>query len=279
MSNFNGYTSRAQVIRALRAKGFTFSTALGATESNPKLVKGEKLGVLSKPHRFAPGRESGKWNLCASASPGCLIACLNTAGNPIYLRAKLSARIQRTHAFMTMRKAYIALIAFELEALESKALKLGMIPAWRPNTTSDYPFQSVPLTVNGKPHNSLIHYFSGIEAYDYTKIVKKSLQWAKGLLPSNYHITFSKSEINDSCVDKVLRAGGNVAVVFEKTLPGYYRGVPVINGDESDVRFMDSKGVIVGLKAKGLGKVDSSGFVVRAKSYNGSTARIVLESV
>ena len=77
------------------------------------------------------------------------------------------------------------------------------------------------------------------------------------------NITFSKSEINDSCVDKVLRAGGNVAVVFEKVLPGYYKGVPVINGDESDVRFMDSKGVIVGLKAKGLGKVDSSGFVVR----------------
>ena len=277
---FNGYNSKAQVIRALRAKGFTFSTALGATESNPKLVKGEKLGVLSKPHNLAPGKESGKYNMCASASPGCLLACLNTAGNPIFLRGKLAARIQRTHAFMTMRKAYIALIAFELEALESKAHKLGMVPAWRPNTTSDYPFQSVPLTVNGKPHNSLIHYFSGIEAYDYTKVTKKSLQWAKGLLPANYHITFSKSEINDSCVDKVLRAGGNVAVVFEKTLPGYYKGVPVINGDESDVRFMDPKGgVIVGLKAKGLGKVDSSGFVVRERAYKGSAARIVLEAV
>ena len=268
---FNGYNSKAQVIRALRAKGFTFSTALGATESNPKLVKGEKLGVLSKPHNLAPGKESGKYNMCSSASPGCLLACLNTAGNPIFLRGKLAARIQRTHAFMTMRKAYIALIAFELEALESKAHRLGMVPAWRPNTTSDYPFQSVPLTVNGKPHNSLIHYFSGIEAYDYTKVTKKSLQWAKGLLPANYHITFSKSEINDSCVDKVLRAGGNVAVVFEKTLPGYYKGVPVINGDESDVRFMDPKGgVIVGLKAKGLGKVDSSGFVVREGAYKGA---------
>ena len=76
MTNFNGYTSRAQVIRDLRAKGFTFSTALGATESNPKLAKGAKLGVLSKPHNLAPGKESGKWNLCSSASPGCLIACL-----------------------------------------------------------------------------------------------------------------------------------------------------------------------------------------------------------
>ena len=265
MTNFNGYTSRAQVIRALRAKGFTFSTALGATDSNPKLAKGNKLGVLSKPHNLAPGKESGKWNLCSSASPGCLIACLNTAGNPVYLKAKLSARIQRTHAFMTMRKAYVALMAFELESLELKAKKLNMTPAWRPNTTSDYPFQCVPLTVNGNAHNSLIHYFSGIEAYDYTKVTKKALQWANGLLPSNYHITFSKSEVNDSCVDKVLRAGGNVAVVFEKVLPATYKGVAVVNGDESDARFMDLPGLVVGLKAKGLGKVDSSGFVVREK--------------
>ena len=265
MTNYNGYRSRAQVIRDLRAKGFTFSTALGATESNPKLAKGAKLGVLSKPHNLAPGKESGKYNLCASASPGCLIACLNTAGNPIYLRAKLSARIQRTHAFMTMRKAYIALIAFELESLERKAKALNMIPAWRPNTTSDYPFQSVALTVNGKPHKSLIHYFEGIEAYDYTKVTKKALQWVKGLLPSNYHITFSKSEVNDSCVDRVLAAGGNVAVVFEKALPATYKGVTVIDGDESDVRFMDKPGVIVGLKAKGEAKADASGFVVRER--------------
>jgi hypothetical protein len=166
---------------------------------------------------------------------------------------------------MTMRKAYIALVAFELESLERKAKALNMTPAWRPNTTSDYPFQSVALKVNGKPHKSLIHYFEAIEAYDYTKVTKKALQWANGLLPANYHITFSKSEVNDSCVDKVLAAGGNVAVVFEKALPATYKGVTVINGDESDVRFMDKPGVIVGLRAKGEAKADSSGFVVRER--------------
>jgi hypothetical protein len=82
-------------------------------------------------------------------------------------------------------------------------------------------------------------------------------------VPENYHITFSKSESNDVDVLKVLAAGGNVAAVFEKTLPATWQGVPVINGDESDVRFMDAKGVIVGLKAKGEGKRDESGFVIR----------------
>ena len=262
MAIFNGYTSKAAALRDLRAAGFTFSTALGATESNPKLVKGEKLGVLSKPHNLSPASESG-WNMCAQASAGCIAACLHTAGNPVWLKGKLKARLQRTRAFMTMRKTYIALIAFELESLELKAKRLNMVPAWRPNTTSDFPFHTVALNVNSKHVKSLIHDFPGIECYDYTKMCKRALQWAAELLPDNYHNTFSKSGSNDVDVLKVLAAGGNVAAVFEKALPATWQGVPVINGDESDVRFMDAKGVIVGLKAKGEGKRDESGFVIR----------------
>jgi len=262
MTNFNGYKTKAEVKRVLRSKGFTFSSALGATESNPKLVKGEKLGVLSKPHNLSPASESG-WNMCAQASLGCIAACLHTAGNPVYLPAKIAARLQRTRAFMTSRKEYVALMAFEIEALERKAKRLNMLPAWRPNTTSDYPFHSVALMVDGKAVKSLIHAFPDVQAWDYTKITKKALQWAAGLLPDNYHITFSKSESNDSDVAKVLEAGGNVAVVFEKALPNTYLSKRVENGDESDARFLDRKGVVVGLKAKGSGKSDASGFVVR----------------
>ncbi len=265
MTTYNGYKTKAAALRDLRAAGFTFSTALGATESNPKLAKGEKLGVLSKPHNLSPASESG-WNMCAQASLGCIAACLHTAGNPVYLDAKIKARLQRTRAFMTMRKAYVALMAFELQALETKAKRLNMVAAWRPNTTSDYPFHSVALEVDGVKVKSLIHAFPTIEAYDYTKITKKALQWANGLLPSNYHITFSKSESNDSDVAKVLKAGGNVAVVFSsKQLPDSYLGKAVVDGDYSDARFLDSKGVVVGLKAKGKAKADESGFVVRQK--------------
>ena len=262
MAIFNGYKSKAAAKRDLEAAGFTFSSALGRTDSSPKLVKGEKLNVLSAPHNLSPASESG-FNMCAQASLGCIAACLHTAGNPIYLDAKIKARLQRTKAFMTMRKAYVALMAFELEALELKAKRLDMLPAWRPNTTSDYPFHTVALTVNGKGVKSLIHAFPNIQAYDYTKITKKALQHAAGLLPDNYHITFSKSESNDADVEKVLKAGGNVAVVFEKALPATWQGVTVISGDETDVRFFDEQGVVVGLKAKGEAKADSSGFVVR----------------
>lgn len=263
MAIYNGYKSKAAAKRDLTAMGFTFSSALGAPDSNAKLEKGKKVNVLSAPHNLAPANESG-WNMCAQASAGCIAACLHTAGNPIYLENKIAARLQRTRAFMTARKAYIALMAFELESLEIKARKLNMLPAWRPNTTSDYPFHTVALTVNGKPVKSLIHAFPNIQAYDYTKITKKALQHAMGLLPSNYHVTFSKSESNWGDCLKVLQAGGNVAAVFDK-LPESYMGFKVINGDLTDARFMDESNVIVGLKAKGKAKSDESGFTIHTK--------------
>ena len=56
--------------------------------------------------------------------------------------------------------------------------------------------------------------------------------------------------------------GGNIAAVFSAELPDTYGGIHVINGDESDLRYFDPAGVIVGLKAKGDAKKDNSGFVI-----------------
>jgi hypothetical protein len=62
----------------------------------------------------------------------------------------------------------------------------------------------------------------------------------------------------------VLAKGGNVAAVFYKQLPEHYSGYDVVDGDLSDLRFLDSKNTIVGLKAKGKAKHDDSGFVIFA---------------
>jgi len=35
-----------------------------------------------------------------------------------------------------------------------------------------------------------------------------------------------------------------------------------VSGDETDLRFLDKKGVVVGLTEKGLAKKDETGFVV-----------------
>jgi hypothetical protein len=66
-------------------------------------------------------------------------------------------------------------------------------------------------------------------------------------------------------VESAMYNGMNVAVVFgiKKTLPmpEYYNGVQVFNGDESDLRFLDPKNVVIGLYAKGKAKKDETGFV------------------
>lgn len=261
MAIFNGYKSKAAAMRDIKAAGFVFGSALAAAESNPKLYKSLKRGIYSAPLHLAPASISG-FNVCAQASPGCIAACLNTAGNPLYREAKAKARHARTLAYFKARKAFVALVAFEIESHIIKAGKRDLIPAIRLNATSDIPWERVPLEVNGKPVKNIFQVFPEVAFYDYTKVTKRALQWAAGLMPENYHITFSKSESNDSDVERVLAAGGNVAVVFDK-LPESYLGKPVIDGDEYDFRPLDEKGVVVGLKAKGEAKSDESGFVVK----------------
>jgi hypothetical protein len=82
---------------------------------------------------------------------------------------------------------------------------------------------------------------------------------------SNYHLTFSAADGNDADVTKAIQQGYNIATVFgiKKTvpMPELYLNRVVWNGDESDLRFLDPKNVIVGLYAKGKAKKDTSGFV------------------
>ena len=51
-------------------------------------------------------------------------------------------------------------------------------------------------------------------------------------------------------------------MVFDN-VPETFRGFQVINGDDTDLRFLDKPGTIIGLKAKGQGRKDDSGFVIK----------------
>jgi hypothetical protein len=94
--------------------------------------------------------------------------------------------------------------------------------------------------------------FPMVQFYDYTKIPNRRN------VPSNYHLTFSRSETNQQ---HVAMTQYNVAVVFD-TLPATYLGRTVIDGTETDLRFLDPNNVVVGLKANGKAKKDTSGFTV-----------------
>jgi len=105
--------------------------------------------------------------------------------------------------------------------------------------------------------------FPEVQFYDYTKIPKP---WLRQL--PNYSLTFSLSEVNLELALDALRHQVNVAVVFDtrkgESLPETWHGYRVIDGDVSDLRFTDPMGVVVGLRAKGRAKRDTSGFVQHA---------------
>jgi hypothetical protein len=273
---FEHFSSKAEVVRAIKAEGFNVSSLLAKPESNPKIAKNGKLGVLAAPLHLAPFNLSG-FQVCAQASAGCAAACLHTAGNPAYMAGKDKARKEKTRLYFLARPLFMALLAFEIDALQRKAKKLGMHAAVRLNATSDLPWEVRKIHLNGAQNDVLLmDHFSDVTFYDYTKITKRALAAAQGKMPSNYYLTFSRTEDNDADVKRVLAAGGNVAMVL--STQAYKAAMTaslnarqwdaighgkIIDGDAHDFRAVDPKNVVVALKAKGDARHDTSGFVIR----------------
>ncbi len=216
---------------------------------NYKTVKGEKLGILTGILYLAPAKLSG-YETCPMRSIGCTEACLNTAGMGIFSNVQ-KARIDKTKMFFEERDKFMAILKKDILSLVRKARKENFIPAVRLNGTSDINWIRFKIMED----------FPDVQFYDYTKITK---HLTKDI--PNYHITFSKNEMNDEDCKLALNLGYNVAVVFntkkEEELPKEWNGFPVYDGDLSDVRFYDPDNYVIGLRAKGEAKKDKSGFVV-----------------
>jgi hypothetical protein len=249
----------------------------------PKTDKGRARGYSTAIMYFAPADLSG-YDVCQYRSAGCTAACLNTAGHggigfdaATYHRGVdwtglndiQRARIARTRLFFLNRYLFNRLLIEELTKHVESARAAGMIPCVRLNGTSDLPWEKYRMT-DGR---TILETFPDVQFYDYTKHPQRAIRNARGLHPANYHLTFSRSETNEAECAAVLAAGGNVAAVLKfceckrpckhETPDGLsFLGRPVISGDHDDLRFLDPAGVVVGLKAKGLGRTDASGFVV-----------------
>lgn len=227
-------------------------TTLLAVGTNTKTSKGDAKGeYLTAILYMAPHKQnSAGVNLCPRATEGCSKACLYTAGRGKFDRVK-QARIRKADWFIKDRTGFLKQLEHELILFSSYARRKGLKPAVRLNGTTDILWENL-LDMTKFPE---------IQFYDYTKWNRRSRLKAEAL--PNYHLTYSRTENSDSTFLQWMTQGGNnVAVVFRKELPKEYLGIPVINGDEDDMRFLDPKGVIVGLKAKGDAKKDTSGFVV-----------------
>ena len=147
----------------------------------------------------------------------------------------------------------------EITAAIKSAKKKELTATFRLNLTSDLPWEKIKL------HGvSILELFPEATFYDYTKSPERMTAFLAGEMPKNYHLTFSRSETNGAIAESILKSGGNVAMVFRKSLPAQYLGADVINGDETDLRFLDGAGKIIGLVEKGKAKKDESGFVIEA---------------
>jgi hypothetical protein len=224
---------------------------------NAKTIKGEKLGYTTYILYLAPYTQNSKGiNLCSHASIGCAKSCLFGSGAARFSSVQ-QGKINKTEWFLHDRMEFLLKLDSEITAIKKMAKHQSSenMPVIRLNGTSDIPFEKFKIR-DGK---NIFELHSDIQFYDYTK---NHLRFDK-VLPSNYHLTFSMSETNHEKSFELLKRGFNVAMVMTKLVDNY-KGFKVINGDDDDLRFLDEKNVIVGLKFKRLTGKGSNGSYQRA---------------
>lgn len=227
--------------------------AILSISTDAKTKKGLKKGYLTGIVYLSPS-----FALCPYASKECMASCLYYSG-----RGKFGSvqywRKQRTIYFNEKRQQFIEQLKKEIDALLRKAKKNNLKPCIRLNGTSDIDWENIPFL--GK--KNIFAYFPRVQFYDYTKrpISDKS---------RNHHFTFSWSGENELECFNAITNGYNIAVPFYvkkgEDLPDTFLGLPVIDGDLSDIRFKDKKGVVVGLRVKKNKNTDKpSKFIVNLK--------------
>lgn len=223
---------------------------------NTKINKNE---ITTYNLSLAPYKQNAKGiNLCPKASKGCALACLFTAGRGKFTNVQ-QARINKTNYYLFDKQKFLNQLAKEINKIALKSTITGEKFALRLNTLSDVDFvyllkKYCDLDIlNDSTYKNII-------VYDYTAIIGK----VKKYLGTRYHLTLSRKEDNEQDVIEALEMGGNVAIVF-KELPKTYKGYRVIDGDKTDLEMTKYKNVVLGLKAKGDAKKDTTGFVIQNK--------------
>ncbi len=256
--------SRKSIGDFLKDNGLYMPNNMLSVSADSKTVKGEKLGYLTGIVYLIPDN-----TLCpASKMAKCDIACLVSAGRGCF-NSVINGRMNKTAIYKQFPNVFYELIRRDINKLKNTAAKKGLNFCVRLNGTSDI------------DHMRFIASMPEVQFYDYTKMTKHlEKRGAMAGLLGNYHLTFSYSGASKPYQKHVARAielNYNVATVFSGDLPSHFMGLPVINGDDSDLRFLDYKvykgQAIIGLYAKGKAKKDLSGFVVHDTMANDIIAR------
>ena len=243
----------------LKNENLPYRPILG--ESSAKTIKGEKIGFLTAILYLVPDEK-----LCPFAKlAGCFDGCLKSAGRGAFNSVQ-KARAEKTAFFYENQRAFMLSMCADIWSIARKAEKIGLVPLVRPNGTSDIPFENIQV-LEGK---TIFQLFPEIQFYDYTKHPSRNLE---GKTAGNYDLTFSFSALTPKPISiKGLTNPANkrTAVVFYKRedIPKSFRGWPVVDGDNTDVRHIEPEKVVVALYAKGKAKADTGGFVqIKGRDY------------
>ena len=204
-------------------------------------------------------------NLCAKASKGCAIACIFDTGLGSVYQSIKKSRLFKSEYYVTNKTGFLSQLAKEIgnKIKNNKGSELF----FRLNTFSDLDFVGI------LKNRELFDYTTtpeNVYFYDYSAILGKAVKYFND---PKYTVTFSRKEDNENEVEIALQLGIPVAMVFAGEFPKYYKGVPVVDGDKTDVEMIKYKtGIVLGLKAKGTeAKKDKTGFVIQpetAKLYD-----------
>lgn len=219
--------------------------------TNAKTVKGDSDTKLTAILYMAPSDVSG-YDVCPNASEGCRKVCLYTSGRGAMGNVQ-QARIRKTKMFFEDRDNYLSILDKDIKKFRDYCTREGIKPYIRLNGTSDINY----IDIKVREDKNIFELYPDVQFYDYTKDFKRSPN------TDNYYLLFSRSEDTSiSTIKDKVKEKHNVAVVFD-VVPKEWEGIPVIDGDEDDLRPDDPRGVIVGLKAKGKARSDNGkGFVV-----------------
>jgi hypothetical protein len=279
------------------AKKLTKISYIGKSDNSAKTEKGRKYNYNTFIVYLAAANQSGV-EVCPMRSKGCTQACLMDSGYSKIEKYSLNARtnekgevsikdlirftsikvarIRRTLLYDKYKEFYTDWLIAEIEKAKKKSLEKGYYFCVRLNGTSDISPLSFWTTKNGKKEN-ILEALPDIKFYDYTKVFNRT-ELAKKY--KNYDITYSYSGDNKKEAISALENNINVAVVFgaetknkmpkKWTFPDTGKTFDVIDGDETDLRFLDKKGKIVGLYYKTSAKEldENSEFVQKISGVN-----------
>ena len=275
VAKFMFETPKAYATKGLTKPEKEFLLSLGLTgefparfpvlgTSSAKTEKGEAMSYLTGICYLSPASESGFANLCFWAK-NCKALCLNTAGRGAFGSVQHARRVKTARLGYYGVESFLLNAALDVRKIAKQAEKKGFKVAVRLDGTSDLGLANHPIQSLG--NKSLVELFPSVEWYEYSKSFQRMAAFLNREFPSNFHLTFSlDGDTNRNAAAIVLSKGGNVAACFEGSLPETFMGVRVLDGDKSDLRFLDavshlSTGHVIGLKAKGKAKELRNGFV------------------